>query len=134
MFLSSLVLSYSCSWKCTANALLNGLTCVAIVAKLVLKLIWMRRSYTKMSFLCAINVKHREGKSWRGGQYKLPKQTNRGPVVLKTIGKSLRFYKIKVYLEKIYISIFFLHSVAIVKWGIILVLVFREVQSHVIIF
>ena len=42
--------------------------CAAIVAKLVLKLILTRGSYTKASFLCAINVKHREKKSWRGGQ------------------------------------------------------------------
>ena len=80
------------------KSLLNGLitvqvkqiqerTCVAIVAKLVLKLIRTRRSYTKASFLCAINVKHRERKSWRGGRYKPPKQTNRGSVVLKTIDK-----------------------------------------------
>ena len=97
IFVSSLV-PYSCSWKCTENALLNGLitvwvkqiqerTCVAIVAKLVLKLIWTRRSYAKTSSLCVINVKHREEKSWRGDQYKLPKQTNRGLAVLKTIDR-----------------------------------------------
>ena len=95
MFLSSLAL-YSRGWKCTVKALLNGLItvlvkqiqermCVAIVAKLVLKLIQTRRSYTKASFLCAINVKHRERKSSRGARYKLPKQT--GPVMLKTIRK-----------------------------------------------
>ena len=80
------------------EALLNGLitvqvkqikkrTCNAIVAKLVLKLIRTRRSYSKAPFLWAINVKYRERKSWREGQYKPPKQTNRGLVVLKTIDK-----------------------------------------------
>ena len=80
------------------EALLNGLitvqlkqikkrACNAIVAKLVLKLIRTRRSYSKAPFLWAINVKYRERKSWREVQYKPPKQTNRGLVVLKTIDK-----------------------------------------------
>ena len=73
MFLYSLA-PYLRGWKYTVKALLNGLITVrvkqiqetayaAIVAKLVLKLIRTRRSYTKASFLCAINVKHREKKS-----------------------------------------------------------------------
>ena len=111
MFPSSLV-PYSRGWKCTVKALLNGLfavrvkqiqerTCVAIVAKFVLKLIWVRRSYTKVSFLCAINVKHREKNLEEGVNTNCQSKQTEGPLCLKPLTNlSLRFYKIKVYIRK----------------------------------